>query len=128
MSQTISLTKIREDDPDGYGAIPANLSRGTLKRLDGAFDGFFSRVKAGAKAGFPRFKGKDQFKSFSFAEFSGIRIDGVRFKLKGLPSGLRIHLHRQMADGKICGATFKQEGSGWFVCLQIETETPKKKI
>ena len=35
----------------------------TLRRLNTSFDGFFRRVKAGQKAGYPRFKGKARFDS-----------------------------------------------------------------
>ena len=35
--QCKSLTEVRADDPDGYGALPAQLSRWTLKKLDQAF-------------------------------------------------------------------------------------------
>ena len=37
-----------------FGVVPA---RGTLARLDRAFQGFYRRVRAGQTAGFPRFKG-----------------------------------------------------------------------
>ena len=128
-SQAMSLKTIRRDDPEGYGGIPVNISRGTLQRLHRAFDGFFRRVKKkGAKAGFPRFKGRDWFKSFTFAEFSGIKFDGKRLRFKGMPSGLRIHLHRPLPAGKFCNAIFKRDGKGWFVCFGVELQTPEKRV
>ena len=44
--QSKSLTKVRKDDPDGYGRLPVTLSRWTLKRLDLAYAAFFDRLKA----------------------------------------------------------------------------------
>ena len=41
--QSKSLTQVRADDPQGYGAMP--VSRHTLHRLELAFQGFFRRVK-----------------------------------------------------------------------------------
>ena len=75
-------------------SIPANIQRATLKRVDRAFSGFFRRIKSGTKAGFPRFKGRDYYKSFAFAEFSGIQFDGRRFRWRGLPGALRARVHR----------------------------------
>src|SRR6516165_9475820 len=40
------LTTLRSDDPQGYGSLPANLSRWTVNRLDDAFAAFFRKAKA----------------------------------------------------------------------------------
>src|SRR5712664_3651901 len=93
--QTKALTEWRQDDPEG-SALPVNLQRATLKRLDEAYKGFFRRVKSGGKPGFPRFRGKGWFDSFGFREFSGITLTANRIRFKGMPGTLRIHLHRQM--------------------------------
>src|SRR5207249_3118369 len=55
--QSKALTVWRQSDRDA-SALPVNLQRATLKRLDEAYKGFFRRVKAGDKPGFPRFRGK----------------------------------------------------------------------
>jgi putative transposase len=130
ISQAMSLKTIRADDPDGYGGQPANLQRGTLKRLDGAFEGFFSRVKRGAKAGFPRFRGRDWFNSFAFAEFSGIRLGGNRLRWRGLPGSLRVHLHRPLPPGKPLDGVFKRDGKGWSVsfAMRVPCAAPRDAI
>ena len=52
LDQQKSLTLISADDPLGHGADPANMGRWTLKRVEDAFTGFFSRIKkGGGKAG-----------------------------------------------------------------------------
>lgn len=71
LDQTKALTEWRQGDPEAR-ALPANLQRATLKRLDDAYQGFFRRVKQGAQPGFPRFRGRGWFDSFGFREFSGI--------------------------------------------------------
>lgn len=48
--QSKALTEWRQDDPDA-SALPVNLQRATLRRLDEAYRGFFRRVKAGSKTG-----------------------------------------------------------------------------
>jgi len=127
MTQAMSLKTIRADDADGYGAIPANLSRATLQRLHRAFDGFFRRTKAGGKAGFPRFKSKDRWRSFGFAEFSGIRFDGKRLRFKGLPGGLRVHLHRPLPEGKLLSCQFIRDAKGWSVALQMKAAVAERR-
>jgi IS605 OrfB family transposase len=72
------------------------LQRWTLKRMD-AFQGFFHRLKARrGKAGFPRFRAKERWQAFGFAEFKGIEFDGKRLRFARMPGGLK--LHRKIAD------------------------------
>jgi putative transposase len=41
------------------------IQQDALERVDEAFKGFFRRVRDGEKPGFPRFKGKDRYHTFS---------------------------------------------------------------
>ena len=111
------------------GELPVYLQRWTLKRMDDAFQGFFRRVKArNGKAGFPRFRSKGRWGAFGFAEFRGIRYDGKRLRFAGMPGGLKVHLHRELPEGgDIRSCVFRQDGSGWFVCLQVAVPTPEKR-
>src|SRR5687767_2053697 len=56
IEQCRALTEWRQADPDA-ATLPANLQRWTLKCLDESYRGFFRRVAAGDKPGFPRFRG-----------------------------------------------------------------------
>jgi putative transposase len=128
MDQCKALTECRHELAD-MGELPANLQRWTLKRMDDAFQGFFRRLKTrSGKAGFPRFRGKGRWQAFGFAEFSGIRFDGKRLRFAGMPGGLKVHLHRELPEGAdIRSCVFRQDGSGWFVCLQVAVPTPDKR-
>lgn len=126
--QCNSLTKCRQEFPEMMGT-PVNIQRGTIKRLDEAYKAFFRRVKArNGKAGFPRFRGKGWFNSFDFSEFSGIQFDGKRLRFKSMPSGLRVHMHRPIPEGKILTAKFKRDHKGWSVCFVVRVETAEKRI
>lgn len=115
------LTECRRDDP-GMAECSRLIQRGTLRRLDEAFKGFFSRIKRGDKPGFPRFRGKGWWNSFEIEAFpSGGKITGKRFKIKGLPS-IRIHMHRSIPDGKILTAKIKRDATGWYICMSIRCE------
>jgi putative transposase len=125
--QCKSLTAIRAEC-DGWADYPAMLQRGTLARLHESFQGFFRRVKKGdAKAGFPRFKGRNWFKSFEFTEWSGITLRGRRIRFKGLPGSLRVHMHRALPSDEIRSCIFKRDARGWHVCLAVRVAVNEKR-
>lgn len=97
-----------------------------LRRVDKTFKAFFRRVKAGQKAGFPRFRSIRRFDTITFPSYgNGIRLtDKLRIQGVGL---VKIKLHREII-GKIKTVTIKREGSKWFACFSVETaaeELPK---
>ncbi len=55
--QCKGLTECRKGIPEMMD-VSTRIRRGTLKRLDEAFQGFFGRVKKGGAPGFPRIKGR----------------------------------------------------------------------
>jgi len=123
VDQCKALTEWRRSDPEA-ASFPLCLQRWTLKQLDEAYRGFFRRVKAGGKPGFPRFRGKARFDSFGFREFSGIGLDNGRLRFKGMPSGLRVHLHRPLPEGvPIRSCVFRRDVKGWKVGFAVEVAT-----
>src|SRR5271170_2433601 len=60
--QSAQLTEIRAARPD-QAVWSFSSQQATLRRLNKAFQGFFRRVKAGQRAGYPRFKGRARFDS-----------------------------------------------------------------
>lgn len=128
MDQCKSLTVCRLEIQE-MGLIPANIQRWTLCRLDDAFSSFFRRLKSAEKAGFPRFRGSGRWDSFGFAAFSGIRFDGQRLRFKGMPGGLKVHIHRALppnADIRSC--VFSRDLKGWYVSFAVKVETPEKRV
>lgn len=92
-----------------------------LRRVDKTFKAFFSRVKRGEKAGFPRFKSASRFDSITFPSYGdGIKLIGNRLKIQGV--GLvKIKLHREI-EGKIKTVTIKRECGKWYVSFSVESE------
>ena len=93
-----------------------------LRRVDKVFRAFFARVKRGQAAGYPRFKGRDRYDSFTLPAYG----DGCKL----LPEGklrvqgvghLKVKLHRPVA-GDIKTVTLKREGCKWYACFSIECE------
>lgn len=109
IDQCKALAELRQDKE--FSSVPSNMQRWTLKRVDEAYKGFFKR------GGFPRYRGFHRWKSFGFAEFSGIRFDGQRLRFKGLHGGLRVHLHHSL-QGEIKSCVFRRDIRGWYVCFQ----------
>jgi hypothetical protein len=73
--QEAELKAIRAEFPE-YAAIHSHLLQDVLARLDKTYQAFFRRVQRGEKAGFPRYKGRNRFHSFTFKEYdNGARLD-----------------------------------------------------
>lgn len=63
-NQLPEIKVVRED----LNCVYSQVLQDALKRLDKTFKAFFSRVKQGEKVGFPRFKGKNRYDSFTFPQ------------------------------------------------------------
>ena len=99
-------------------------------RVDLAFKAFFRRVKSGEEPGYPRFKGKGRYDSFTYpqVERSGARFVGDRIHLSKI-GDVKIRLHRPIG-GTIKTLTIRRMATGkWYACFSVETEpkpTPTK--
>jgi putative transposase len=95
--------------------------------LDKAFQAFFRRVKAGEKAGYPRFKGRTRFKSFAFKQFGvGAKRDGRRLKLFGI-GRVPVRWHREIPEeGTIKTCRIKYQAGQWFVAFAVEFPDPSE--
>ena len=91
-------------------------------QVDLAFKAFFRRIKAGEESGYPRFRGKGWYDSFTYPqpEKGGNLVNGmVRLPKIG---DIKIKLHRQIG-GKIKRLTVRRTATGkWFACFSVETE------
>ena len=115
--QCKGLTELRAEP--AWATYPVTLQRWPLKQVDLAFAAFFRRIKSGAdKAGYPRFKGRDWFKTFGFTDSSGWSVHGSRLRMKGIGS-IRIHLHRALPSEPIA-CKVKREGRHWYALLTVE--------
>ncbi|WP_328808994.1 RNA-guided endonuclease InsQ/TnpB family protein [Nonomuraea montanisoli] len=120
--QSAELKEIRKADPYGQGRWSAGSQQQTLRRLDRAFAAFFRRVKAGRKAGYPRFKGRGRFDTVQWPALkNGAAWDSqphdpvTRLYLLGI-GHVRVHQHRRVV-GTVKTISVKREGTRWFVVL-----------
>ena len=120
--QCRTLTELREVRPEVL-EFGVRVSRGTLKRLDRAFDGFFERCQRGEKPGFPRFKSRSRFNSLQWEDTNGwkLKAEARRLYLFGIGE-IKVHLHREV-KGTPKAITVTREGQRWFVsirCVGVE--------
>ena len=89
-------------------------------RVDRSYQNFFRRLKQGAeKAGFPRFKGRGHYDSFTFPQ-SGFELQENAVKLSKI-GGVKAIVHRTIA-GKVKTCTIRRQNGKWFACFAIEVE------
>lgn len=97
-----------------YSQVLQNVSL----RVDLAFKAFFRRVKAGENPGYPRFKGKGRYDSFTYPQ-SGFKLDRDRLHLSKI-GDVRIVLHRPV-EGMIKTLTIRRSSTGkWYACFSVE--------
>ena len=93
-----------------------------LRRVEKTFQSFFRRIKAGQKAGYPRFKSRRRFDSYTFPSYGdGCRLTDARLYLQGV-GHIKVKMHRP-ANGVIKTITVKRECGKWYVCFSVEVET-----
>jgi len=91
-------------------------------RVDLAFKAFFRRVKAGEAPGYPRFKGRGQYKSLTYPQYgNGVKLNGDVLTVSKV-GAVRINLHRPV-EGEIKTVTLQRTIIGkWEVCFSCEVE------
>lgn len=118
--QQASLREVRELRPE-YAAIHTHLLQDALTRLDCAFAAFFRRCKAGETPGYPRFKGRDRYHTFTFkdvAHGNGAKMvaGDRRVRLAGI-GNVKIKLHRPY-EGRVKQVGVTRDGDGhWYAML-----------
>jgi putative transposase len=118
--QANQLKAIRADGSLGLANFSA--CQDVLRRVQKTFDAFFRRVKAGDKAGYPRFKGRDRFDSYTFPSYGdGCKVrDTGKLYCQGIGE-LKVKWHRRL-QGTIKTVTLKREAGRWYVCFSVECD------
>lgn len=122
-AQLPGMKGIRDEYRDIYGQVLIDV----LHRVDTNMQAFFRRCKSGVNPGYPRFKGKGRYNSFTYPQMSYKGHGGFSLKEKHvhLPKigDVRVKLHRPI-EGKIKTCTIKREGEQWYVYFSCEVDIP----
>lgn len=118
-TQAVSIVKLKQDKQP-LSNIHSQVLQNVAIRVDLAFKAFFRRVKAiGEKAGYPRFKGKGRYDSFTFPQ-SGFALMKERLKISKIGS-IRIKKHREI-EGSIKTLTIRKINDKWYAYFSCEVE------
>jgi putative transposase len=103
-----------------FARLNFSSAQATMRRLDKAFANFFRRVQEGNdKPGYPRFKGRDRYRSIEFPAYrDGIRLLANRLRVQHV-GAIRVQLHRPV-EGTIKTATLQREAGKWYVIFSCE--------
>ncbi len=103
--QLPEIKEIREECQD----IHSQVLQDVLRKVDKACKAFFARCKRGETPGFPRYKGKGHFDSFTYPQVGFSLTHDSRVCLSKLGS-IKVKLHREI-KGTIQTCTVKREGA-----------------
>ena len=125
--QKRDLMDVKDLRPE-YGDIASHVLQDVIMRVKRTYDRFFDRVKKRQKPGYPRFKGRNQYNSFTYPDHAGwkftvLGLEGGK-KHKGtlhrsLIGTVKVKMHRAM-QGKIKTLTVKREGEQWYCIFTCE--------
>jgi putative transposase len=124
-SQIKQLPELRAAFPE-YEELGSQVLQDVIERLDKTFKAFFSRVKnGGIKAGFPRFKSKDRYDSFTLKQ-TGWKLEGNLLNIRNI-GRFKLRLSRPV-EGNIKTVTIHRElCDHWYVCFACDN-VPERKL
>jgi putative transposase len=133
VTQANYLSEIKDLLPE-FENIHSQVLQSTLKRLDSSYKGFFRRVLLGEKAGFPRFKNKDRFRSilypqsgFALSKSKG-QVGKKKCKLKLSKIGdIPMILHRNIKGNIKTCQIIRMPSEKYYVCFACD-DVPSEHI
>jgi len=127
--QNNSLKNMKLQRPS-LSLVHSQVLQDISKRVDLAFRAFFRRCKSGEKPGYPRFKGKGVYDSFTYPQYN-IKSPSFRFiddnHIKLAKIGMvKTKKHRKvLGNMKICIVRKTSTGK-WFICISCNDVSTKK--
>ena len=119
--QQNELTELRKD-PE-FQWMACDIMRDPLRRIDRAFKAFFARVKSGSKPGFPRWRSRHRYDSFSFGNNVVCRERSIKIPNLG---DIRARGGRPI-EGRAKLCTVKRDGKRWTASVVCDIgEAPEK--
>lgn len=113
-AQLPEIKKIRPEIETLYSQVLQNV----LHRVDFAFQAFFRRVKNGEIPGYPRFKSRDRYDSFTFPQNIAFSVRGKLLRLSKL-GHVKIKLHRPI-EGTPKTCSIKREAGKWYAVFSCD--------
>jgi putative transposase len=122
--QINQLPELRAEFPE-YADVGSQVLQDVIERLDKAYKAFFRRVKnGGGKAGFPRFRSRDRYDSFTLKQ-TGWKLDGKYLSIRNV-GRFKLRLSRPI-EGDIKTVSIRRQSDKWYVCFSCD-KVPEKKL
>ena len=118
-SQANQLPEIK-DIRQEYRDIHSQVLQEVLRKADKTFKAFFARCKRGDTPGFPRYKGRDRYNSFTYPQGGYSLTHDSRVCLSKI-GRVKVKLHRPL-EGKVKTCSITREGTCWYVVFACEVE------
>ena len=123
-SQINQLPELRAEFPE-YQKVGSQVLQDVIERLDKAYKAFFRRVKNGnGKAGFPRFRSRDRYDSFTLKQV-GWKLDGRYLSIHNM-GRFKFRLSRSI-EGDIKTVTIRRKVGKWYACFSCD-KVPEHKL
>ncbi|MCK9306798.1 MAG: transposase [Methanoculleus sp.] len=111
------LTQWKKERPE-LKQVHSQVLQNVQMRVDLAFKAFFRRLKSEEKSGYPRFKGKGRYDSFTYPQ-SGFDLNEDRLNLSKI-GDVKVVLHRPI-KGTVRALTIRRSATGkWHACFSVE--------
>ena len=121
--QINQLPELRIEFPE-YAEVGSQCLQDVIERLDKAYKAFFRRLKSGGdKAGFPRFRSRDRYDSFTLKQ-AGWKLDGKYLTIRNV-GRFKIRLSRPI-EGNIKTVSVRRQSDNWYVCFSCDKVSEKK--
>ena len=119
--QQATFPIVKQERPS-LDRVHSQVLQNVAVRVDLAFKAFFRRCKEGASdPGFPRFKGKGRYDSFTFPQ-SGFSITHDNRVVISKVGAIKMVYHRPLR-GKVKTCTIHRSSTGkWYVSFAVECE------
>lgn len=121
--QKRDLVDIKQEREE-YQEIASHVLQDVILRVERAFQAFFRRRSSGQTPGYPRFKGRDRYDSFTYPDGAGWKLEGNTLHLTKI-GDIKIKLHRPLI-GTIKTVTIKREVDQWYVVFSCEVPEQAK--
>ena len=101
--------------------VHSQVLQNVTERVELALQAFFRRYKAGENPGYPRFKGKGRYDSFTYTQSGFSLAHDNRVCLSKIGS-VKMVYHRTL-KGKLKTLTLHKSSTGkWYACFSVECE------
>jgi len=121
-SQQATLTQLKKDRP-WYKTIHSQVLQEVPKKVEIAFDRWLKGDANGKRSGKPRFKGKGQYKTFTYPQFKKENFNNDKIILSKIGT-IKVIVHRQIPDGfDIKTVSVTKKADGYYVTLSLEDQS-----